>query len=40
VERRRAAEQRARHRALVAGTLGGAALAGATLAVALRRRGA
>jgi FAD/FMN-containing dehydrogenase/Fe-S oxidoreductase len=41
VERRRMAEHRARHRAaLVAGTIGGAALAGATLAVALRRRGA
>jgi hypothetical protein len=41
VERRAAAERRARHRAvLVAGTIGGAALAGATLAVALRRRGA
>jgi hypothetical protein len=35
------AEHRATHRAaLVAGTIGGAALAGATLAVALRRRGA
>jgi hypothetical protein len=40
VERRQLAEHLARRRALVAGTIGGAALAGATLAVALRRRGA
>jgi Fe-S oxidoreductase len=39
VERRQVAEQRARRRAaLVAGTIGGAALAGATLVGALRRR--
>jgi hypothetical protein len=40
VERRQVMEQRARRRAaLVAGSMGGAALVGATLAVALRRRG-